>query len=256
MHRIDKVVAMAARVQILGSGDAFGSGGRFQTCILVEAGAARCLLDCGATSLVALRARGIDPDSIQTVFLTHLHGDHFGGVPLFVLEAQQMGTRCAPLTVAGPPGTEEKVRRLGDVLFPGMWDKTFPFPLSFLELDPGHRHEVGEFAVTPHPAAHSKDSNPTALRLEAGGKVIAYSGDGGWSEGLAAAAREADLLIAECYWFLPRTGTHMDYKTLNERLAGLEARRVVLTHLGPEMLARLDRISQEVARDGWLAELP
>ena len=75
------------RVRVVGSGDAFGSGGRFQTCIAVtdDSGARpRVLLDCGATSLTAMRQQQLDPNEIDTVLVSHLHGDHFGGVPFLV----------------------------------------------------------------------------------------------------------------------------------------------------------------------------
>ena len=48
-------------VRVVGSGDAFGTGGRFQACILLDAADGRVLLDCGASSLVALKQQGIDP---------------------------------------------------------------------------------------------------------------------------------------------------------------------------------------------------
>ena len=73
------------RITIVGCGDAFGSGGRYNTASLVEisdpdAGDRVCLLDCGATTMTALNAMGIDPDRIDLIMLTHLHGDHIGGL--------------------------------------------------------------------------------------------------------------------------------------------------------------------------------
>jgi ribonuclease BN (tRNA processing enzyme) len=74
-------------VQFLGSGDAFGSGGRFQTCIYVWSDATHLLIDCGASSLVAMKRFGVDPLLVDTILLSHLHGDHFGGVPFFIMDA-------------------------------------------------------------------------------------------------------------------------------------------------------------------------
>lgn len=244
---------MTLRVKFLGTGDAFAAGGRGQTCVLLDGEpAGRCLLDCGATALTALQAQGIEPRSIDAILLTHLHGDHFAGVPFFLLDALVGSGRPArrPLTVAGPPGTEARVRALGEVLYPGMGAKVPAFPLAFLEMTPEVRHEVAGFAVTPYPAAHSPDSNPTGLRVEAAGKVVAYTGDGGWGEAMIPLGRDADLLIAECSWFVPRGEGHMDYKTLTENLPRIGARRTVITHMGPEVLERLDRLSLEAAFDG------
>jgi ribonuclease BN (tRNA processing enzyme) len=99
--------ASGLRLRFLGSGDAFGSGGRFQACLCLDGPGNRVLIDCGATSLVAMKRAGIDPNSIGTVLLSHLHGDHFGGVPFLVLDGQ-FRRRDRPLTVAGPPGTRSE----------------------------------------------------------------------------------------------------------------------------------------------------
>lgn len=105
----------------VGSGDAFGSGGRFQTCIALaadEVDAPSVLLDCGATSLTALRQQQVDPLQIEAVLFTQLHGDHFGGLPFLVLDAQ-FRRRTRDLTVFGPPGTRTRLEQAMEVLFPG-----------------------------------------------------------------------------------------------------------------------------------------
>jgi ribonuclease BN (tRNA processing enzyme) len=68
------------RLTIIGSGDAFGSGGRFNTCFLLETAKGTLLVDCGASSLVALKARGRDvlkprlPDlHARRIMLTHMN---------------------------------------------------------------------------------------------------------------------------------------------------------------------------------------
>ncbi len=98
-------------VTFAGSGDAFGSGGRYQACIHIRSqDHPPFLLDCGATSLSALKARDLDPGEIAAVFISHLHGDHFGGLPFLILDGQ-FTRRTSPLTVAGPPGTAARHRR-------------------------------------------------------------------------------------------------------------------------------------------------
>ena len=76
------------KLTVIGCGDAFGSGGRFNTCFMIDTASKRLLLDCGASSLVALKAQKIDLNSIDDVMLSHLHGDHFGALPFFLLDAQ------------------------------------------------------------------------------------------------------------------------------------------------------------------------
>src|SRR3972149_2362111 len=105
-------------ILFLGSGDAFGSGGRFQTCFHVRAEATQFLIDCGASSLIAMKRFGVDPSSLDIILLSHLHGDHFGGLPFLILDAQ-FSRRTRPLVIAGPPGVEARVRDAMEVLFPG-----------------------------------------------------------------------------------------------------------------------------------------
>src|SRR5256886_11115048 len=169
------------RVRFLGSGDALGSGGRFQTCIHVQADGAQVLLDCGACSLVAMRRFGVDPQAIDAVVLSHLHGDHFGGVPFLILDAQ-FKRRTRPLTVAGPPGVEARVRATMEVLFPGSTAVERRFVTRFVELADRLPQGLGPFTVTPFPVVHASGAPSFALRLACDGKVIAYSGDTEWTE--------------------------------------------------------------------------
>ena len=101
----------AVTVTFAGSGDAFGSGGRYQACIhLRPEGGDPVLLDCGATSLSALKRLGLDPGEIAAVFVSHLHGDHFGGLPFLILDGQ-FSRRTRPLTVVAPPGTSRSAHQ-------------------------------------------------------------------------------------------------------------------------------------------------
>jgi ribonuclease BN (tRNA processing enzyme) len=237
-------------VQFLGCGDTFGSGGRFQTCIWVRADAAGFLLDCGASSLVAMRRFAVDPGLIDAILLTHLHGDHFGGLPFFLLDAQLISRRTRPLTVAGPPGLERRICEAMEVLFPGSSASPRKFPLRFAELHPERRATMGPLAVTPFPVVHPSGAPAYALRVECGGKVLTYSGDTEWTDALMDAARGADLFICEAYYFEKKVKYHLDYRTLREKRPALTCRRVILTHMSEDMLSRLPEVDTEWAEDG------
>ena len=81
------------------------AAGAFNTCFHLTRAHGNVLIDCGATSMVAIRKWGVDPNGVSTVLVSHLHGDHFGGLPFFLLDAQLVSRRTAPLTLAGPPGS-------------------------------------------------------------------------------------------------------------------------------------------------------
>ncbi len=237
------------KVRFLGSGDAFGSGGRFQTCIHVESGASQLLLDCGASSLIAMRRFGVDPQAIDTVILSHLHGDHFGGVPFLILDGQ-FKRRTRPLLVAGPPGVEKRVREAMEVFFPGSTRIERKFETRFVELADRVAVEVGPVHVTGYEVSHASGAPPFALRITGEGKIVTYSGDTEWTESLVDAARGADLFIAEALSYDKRIRYHLDLATLLEHRARLDCRRLILTHMGEDVLARLDGLAVEAAEDG------
>lgn len=246
---------MGATIRFIGSGDSFGSGGRFQTCILGEIGDRRFLLDCGASSLIAMRAQGIDPNSIDVILLTHMHGDHCAGVPFLLIDAMLGSRRQRPLVVAGPPGTAEQMETLREALFPGSHVMKPKFHYEYVQMEPGQANEVGGMRVTPYPALHTPETSPTILRVECGGKVVTYSGDTDWTDALIAASDGADLLISECYYYEKPIKMHMNYATLKAHLPQLKAKSIVLTHMSADMLARASEIPERCASDGLVIEL-
>ena len=237
------------RLQFVGCGDAFGSGGRFNTCFHVECAGGNFLIDCGASSLIAMKKLAIDRNRIDFIILTHFHPDHFGGVPFFILDAQLVAKRTRPLTIVGPPGLRGWCDRLFAATFPG--DRKLPFDLSLRELEIGTRNRQGALAVTPFHVRHDDKAGPClAYRIEADEKVICYSGDTEWTDVLLDAARGADLFICECYMYEKIVRAHLSLSTLREKLPAIGARRVILTHMGDDMLSRASEIEIETAADG------
>jgi ribonuclease BN (tRNA processing enzyme) len=241
---------MAVTVRFVGSGDSFGSGGRFQTCILVDGPASRFAIDFGTSSLIALAQQGIEPNSIDAILLTHLHGDHCGGVPFLLIDAMLAARRERPLIIAGPRDLQRRMAEIREALFPGSHVMTPRFPLEWIELEPGRCRPVLDLRVTAQPARHTPETNPTALRVEVGDKVVAYTGDTEWTDDVAKVARGADLFIAECYFYDKPIKWHLTYPAIAAHRAQMGARRVILTHMSREMLAHTDQVPEECARDG------
>ena len=237
-------------VTFLGSGDAFGSGGRLNTCFLVRSPETCFLIDCGASSLVAMKKYGVDRSDVDIILITHFHGDHFGGVPFFLLDARQVQHRTGPLIIAGPHGVEKRVQELTEALFPGASGADPGFSLDFVELAAGVPTEIGALKVYPEAVIHSKGSDPHGYRIECSGKSIAYSGDSEWTENLIKIASGTDLFICECSDYDEPTRNHIDYQTILRRSADLGSKRVILTHLGDSVLSRLDSTDIEYAEDG------
>jgi ribonuclease BN (tRNA processing enzyme) len=218
--------------------------------MLVEAPATRFLLDCGASSLIAMRRFGIDPAGIDAILVSHLHGDHFGGIPFFILDAQFVSRRTRPLVIAGPPGIEARVRQTMEDLFPGSSQTKQRFTYEFLELPQRQATGLAGLSVTAFEVPHAIGAASYALRVECDGKVLAYSGDTEWSEVLLDVADGADLFICESYYFEKAVPFHLSYRKLVERLPDFHCKRLILTHLGPEMHEHRSEVEIEVAEDG------
>ena len=243
------------RLQFLVSGAAAGSGGRFTTCFHLERPElANVLVDCGSSSMVAIRKWGVDPNGISTVLVSHLHGDHFGGLPFFLLDAQLVSRRTAPLTLAGPPGFRDRLMIIMEAMFAGSTKVERKFTLEIRELELHEKVKIGGLAVTPYLMKHYSGAPSYALRIETEGKVLTYSGDTEWVEELIPAGRNADLFICEAYFFDKVMKYHIDYSTLARHLPEIGAKRTIVTHMSAELLGRQGEIALEAAHDGLVVE--
>ncbi len=242
------------KLAFLGSGDAFAAGGRFQACLHLTGGDEPLLLDCGATTLVALRRAEIDPASIGFVALSHLHGDHFAGLPWLILDGQ-FSERTRPLEIAGPAGVRERVERTFEALYPGATGVERAFGTNFVELSEQNVCELGPARITPFEVRHSSGAPSYALRVEYGGKVIAYSGDTEWTDALLDVADGADLFVCECNFYDLKVPGHMNYLTLAEKRPQINCARIVITHMNERMLAHVAQIEFEAASDGAVISL-
>ena len=243
------------QLRFVGCGDALGSGGRFNTCFHVTGASVNLLIDCGASSLPALKRLGIAREAIDLILITHFHGDHFGGLPFLLLDAQ-FTRRSRPLVIAGPVGIETRLANLTEALFEHSSKTKQRFDLSVIALEPEQSRTFGEVKVTPYPVVHGESGGPfLAYRIEAEGRVIAYSADTEWTDMLIPAARGADLFIAEAYYYDKIVKNHLSLKTLEAHLPEINAKKLVLTHMSDDMLARLGELPYTTAHDGMAVEL-
>jgi ribonuclease BN (tRNA processing enzyme) len=244
------------QMQFVGCGDAFGSGGRFNTCFRVIGRNFNVLIDCGASSLVAMNKLAINRNDIEIIFLTHFHGDHVGGVPFFLLEANYVLKREQALTIVGPPSLKSRFGGIMEVGFPGSKDLQLKFPLRLQEVEIGKRCEIGGLRLTPFHVQHDDRAGPClGFRFEAEGKVFAYSGDTEWTNSVIDIGHKADLFICEAFSRDKPVPTHMALSLLERHLDQIRPKRLILTHMGSDMLARRKEVPFETAEDGMIVEI-
>ena len=243
---------MTVRVGFLGSGNAFADGGRSHACIHITAPGVSLLLDCGGSALPAITRANAAP--IDAIAISHLHGDHFGGIPYLVIQ-QHFSGRTRPLAIAGPRDLAARLRGAEQALYPDFFGRTrlgFEVTLTTLTAEDT---PLGGALVSALPVRHAAESDPHGLRVRVGRTLIAYSGDATWSEHLPRVAQGADLFICEATNFSQDDPAHLSYRTLMAHRDELDCRRIVLTHLGSSTLAHLAELEIEHAIDGLELEI-
>jgi ribonuclease BN (tRNA processing enzyme) len=247
----------AVHLTFLGTGDAFASHGRFHSGYFIEADGYRILMEAGPTVLCAMKRMGVAPADLDLVLISHLHGDHFGGLPFLILEYLWESRRRKPLKIAGPPRLRDRTWRLFNTMF--------PFPsgdiervrceLEFIELEPSKSARFGPVQVETLRVPHMKRDLCLALKVRAGGKTIAFTGDTGWVDELISFSAGADLFLCECTYFQNPLETHLNYPLLESKRRDIDVKRMMLTHIGREVLERSSQINIELAADGMKIEI-
>jgi ribonuclease BN (tRNA processing enzyme) len=246
------------KLTILGSGDAFSSGARLPSCYDLESGDNHILIDCGPAILTALKRAGLGGNRYSHIVISHLHGDHFAGLPFFLIDAMFPSKRQEPLTLVGPPGLEVRLRLAFEVMYPRLIEKERNYDLQFIEIAKETPLDIAGFKVTAYEVDHYSGALPYALRFEREGKIFAFSGDSGWTDNLIRAGRGADLYLMECYQFDLDLPMHLNYRQIDSAFDTIGAKKIMLTHMADAMLAKRDQVDASrylVADDGMVVDI-
>jgi ribonuclease BN (tRNA processing enzyme) len=248
-------VASGVQLTVLGAGDAFGSGGRRQSSYLVRGPSATFLMDAGPTVLAALKDAGERSDEVEFILLSHLHGDHFGGIPFMIMEYLYERPRTRELLIAGPEGTEARVLELFRAMYKEAAARPTTFPIRFQTLVADQNVAIGSVAIEPFAVPHQEREPSLGLKVRLDGRTILYSGDSGWTEDFVRRTADVDLFLCECCYWETEVDFHINYPEFARHRKRIPARRLLLSHLGREVLEKLDRVEEECARDGMVIRL-
>ena len=242
------------KLTVIGCSDAFSSGGRFHSCYLLDTDEGRLMIDCGANAPLALKRAGIALSSVDAILISHCHGDHYGGLPFLFLEKMFVERGPKPIEILGPAGIEGRTAALMEAMYPTTLSSApKDFALVYREFKPAETLSWRGLQITAHEVMHFSGSPSLALRVSDGVKEFAFSGDTTWCDGVNEAGRGTDLYLIECTLFSTKSGVHLDYLTLAEKFETIGAKRYLLTHMSPEMLAATGKIDQGrclLAEDG------
>ena len=224
------------KLTVLGCNGPYPEAGGACSGYLLEAGDTRVLLDCGTGTLAALTAL-MPPEQLSAVVLSHLHYDHMSDMLPLIYRMQGKGK----LMVYAPEGPQETCSLLAGA-----------FDLRSLE----HAEHIGALRLSVLPVRHPVPC--FAVRYEAEGKSLCYTGDTNTCPGLADWARDCDLLLADaCFtdaqW--AENKPHLSARLAAEMAREAGARRLVLTHFTPGTdRQRLLCEAREVYPDAQLAQ--
>ena len=165
-------------VELLGSGNAFLPSGRLHSFLAIDK---HIVVDCPPTALASLRKAGISPADIDTILITHVHGDHVFGFPFFLLERKYISDRegLKELTVAGSSGVKERLTHLCNLAYPGSLEEVLE-TINWVDVPNVEGWTMERFEVLHDPEV---DPHGWMMTNDEGWSMI-HSGDSGPFEDL------------------------------------------------------------------------
>ncbi|MBU0550707.1 MBL fold metallo-hydrolase [Myxococcota bacterium] len=242
------------KLTFLGTSGAFNGAGRANSCYWIDDGDRSFCVDFGPTALMQAKRLLRDLDRLDFIVLTHLHGDHIGGLPQLLLDQEFERARKRPLKIVAPPdASKARIEQLMEATYPGLL-AYLSYPLEFIDLNLDGAVEVLRRKIWAIKAVHDSNSLATSLRIETQGRSLAFSGDTGWQDALIDLSAGADAFLCECTGEVQGYWGHLSVEELRAHRAALTPKRLVLTHMGEgaRRAARALTTSEgwEVAEDG------
>lgn len=218
---------------VLGSGTALPHARRTSSAHWLETTAGNILLDISADAPHRMAQEQLDWSNLDAIWLSHFHLDHMGGLAPFLFatrNAPQTQRRRTPLKVYGPQGFVQLLAGVNDSNDYRLLAQ--PFPVKLIEVEANSKFEIlPGIGATTISTPHTTES--LGLRLkDQDGRVLVYTSDTGYSDGLAEFARDATLLLMECSFYCNKpVEKHLELQDAMRIARDSRAARVVLTHL-------------------------
>lgn len=236
-------------IRILGCGEAFDE--RLPNTSLLVTWGETLLADCGFSVPPEVWRAAPDPNLIDAVYISHGHADHYFGLPALLTRMWEDG-RTKPLVVVSQKEVLERIPQQVELAYPGIAAR-LGYVLEYREAAPGGEVRIGgarlRFAATRHAVPNC------AVRIDAGGRGVCYSGDGMFTDESRALYRGADLLFHEAYSFEP-SAVHGDIEAVVAMAAEEGVKKLGLVHVKRTVRREADRLTEVVRQGGERVSLP
>jgi len=205
--------------------------------IFLQTNASKIVLDMGSGVLGRIAEAGIDWQEIDAVFISHFHPDHCLDLFAYLFALRNPSyPRSRPLYLFGPKGLKSLVEDMNKIFSGWFSPRGYELVIDELFCSGSQSFSFQDLKVISYPVNHSPES--LAYRIEAEGKVIAYSGDTAPCKELIELAKGADLAIFECSWAKEqKPAEHLTARQAGEIAQMAGAKKLALVHFYPEALA-------------------
>ncbi len=216
------------KITFIGVGEATDT--KPNTSILVE-GESSLLLDCGYSVPTALWNYSIDQNLIDTIYISHLHADHYFGLGPILMRMIE-GERTKALTIICPDGFETMLQQSLDLAYGNIFNHR-KYQIIVKTAHPGESIQVGEYTLTFANTNHSRDN--LATRITDGSHTICYSGDGRMTEASEALFNNCDLLIHDAFHEYKPPGNSYGHESAENLLLYIQTHTIkslAMVHIG------------------------
>lgn len=217
----------------LGTGNAFSPGGLCCSGFLVNG---RYLFDAPPQTLSSMGTIGIDPNEVDTVVLSHHHGDHFLGLPFLLLHWRWKG-RTRPVRIYGPRGTKRLATEIAEMVFPGVLDG-IGYDLEWYDLEPGRPVCANGLEIEPLEMTHDSGLELClGYKAITGGRRFSYTGDTIFCDSVRELAKGVEVMVSECASVADNVPVHMNLvdDMPKVRAALAPEAELILTHINPDV---------------------
>jgi ribonuclease BN (tRNA processing enzyme) len=223
----------------LGTGNAFAMGGRRQSCYLIQTENTKILLDAGPCLLQAIRENNIEPKEIDYIILSHLHPDHIGGLPYFLLDDKWITKREKPVIIYAPKSGRDAIFNIVSLFYSKEECEHFNNVFEFRSFEIGDQIELDEFKIEGLEAIHSAE--PKMMIIDIKGYTIGYSGDTAFHKQSYDKLLNCDIMIHEVSSWNLNIPNHVNFQELLENTPS-NANPIYVSHIDNSVLSNKNQI--------------